>query len=144
MPADQFGAFDAEAPQNGVDQPLMRQKTAAMRQIDTRRHRRVRRGAQKQQLRDAETQDVMNRRRTRRQRGAEARRNQRIDLTEPSQRGRDEQAGECPVSSRQQLHCRIVVDRVVERALAAEHRTEELERNISGGRQLGHQGSSET
>jgi hypothetical protein len=42
------------------------------------------------------------------------------------------------------MHRRTVLDRIIERALAAEHRADQVERNISRGRRFGHQSSSET
>src|SRR6516225_1031397 len=39
------------------------------------------------------------------------------------------------------VHRRIVFDRVIERPLAAEHHTDQVQRNASRGRRLGHQGS---
>src|SRR5215470_920944 len=39
------------------------------------------------------------------------------------------------------MHRRSFLDRIVERSLAAEHRTDQVERNMARGRRFGHQGS---
>jgi hypothetical protein len=42
------------------------------------------------------------------------------------------------------MNRRTGLDRIIERALAAEHRADQVERNISRRQRFGHQSSSET
>ena len=111
-------------------------------EIDAGCNRGVGRGAQKQELGDPEPQYVMHSGRSGRQWRAEAIGDQHIDLAEPAQHGCDQQARESAVPPGQVAHRRIVVDRVVERPLAAENRGNQVERNFTRGWRLGHQGSA--
>ena len=103
-----------------------------MRKIDAGRHRGVWRGTQKQELRDAEPQDVMDDEGARRQRRVEAIGDQRVDLAEPAQDGSDQQAGEGAVAYLQSRHCRVVFDRVIERPFAAENHPDQIEGDLAG------------
>ena len=141
MPIDARRALDAQATQHRVDEPLVRQVAPAMGHVDAGRDRRVRWGAQKQKLGDTEPQYVVHGRRPRRQRHVETIGDQRIDLAEAPQHCRHQQARERTIAARQFAHRRIVFDRVVERPLAAEHRTDQVERNVPRVWRLGHQGS---
>ena len=115
----------------------MRQEAARLRQIDAGRDRGMRRRAQEQQLRDAEPQHVVDDRGARRQRRVEAIADQRVDLAEPAQHGGDEQPGEGAVAHRQIADHRMVLDRVVERPLAAQHRADQVEGHLPRVRRRG-------
>ena len=108
-----------------------------MRQIDAGRDRRVRRRAQEQQLRDAEPQHIVDDRGARRQRRVEALADQRVDLPEPAQHRRDEQPREGAVAHRQLAHHGMVLDRVIERPLAAQHRADQIESHLPRVRRRG-------
>ena len=90
-----------------------------MGKIDTGRDRGMGRRPQKQELGDAEPQDVVNDGRARRQRRVETVADQRIDLAEPTQHRRDQQPGEGTVARRELGHRRVIFDGIVERSLAA-------------------------
>ena len=108
-----------------------------MREIDAGRDGRVRRRAQEQQLRDTEPQHVVDDRGARRQGGVEALADQHVDSPEPTQQGRDEQAGKGAVAHRQLAHHRVILDRVVERPLAAQHRADQVESHLPRFRRRG-------
>ena len=104
-----------------------------MGEVDAGRHGGMRRRAQELQLGDAEPEDVLDDRRARGQRGIQAVGDQRIDLTEPAQYRGDQQPAKGAVADRQRRHVGIVFDRVVEGPFAAEHRAQEIERDLPGG-----------
>ena len=135
-------ALDAEPAQYRVDQPLMRDESPRMGEIDAGRHGGVRRGAQEQQLGDAESQDVVDKGRAGRQRRIQAIGDQRVDLAEPAQHRRHQQPGKGAVAHRQLGHRRIVFDGVVERPLAAQDGADQVEGYLAGSRLGGHQGTS--
>ena len=142
LPLDPLCALDAEPPQHRVDQALVRQEPANMREIDACRHRGMRRRAQKQELRDADPQHVVDDRGARRQRGVKAVGDQRVDLAEPAQHRRHQQPRKGAVADRQGRHRGVVFDRVVEGAFPPQHRADQVERDLTGGRGGGGQGSA--
>ena len=97
---DALGPFDAQSPQYRVDQAFVRGKSAVLREVDAGRDGGVRRGVQKQELGDTEPQDVVHLRGARRQRIGEAICNQRVDLAETSQHGRNQQPREGTIAQR--------------------------------------------
>ena len=109
-------------------------KPAVLGQIDAGRDRGVRRRMEKQKLGDPQPQDIVNAGDTRRQRAGKAAGDQIVDLAEPAQHSRDQQPRKGAVALRQLRHRRIVVDRLVERPLAAEHRADQVDSNMAGCR----------
>ncbi len=138
---DAAGAFEAETAQHRIDQALVRQEPHDVSEVDAGGDRGMRRRPQEQELGDAEPQDVVNGCGARRQRGVEAIGDQRIDLAEPAQHRRHQQPGEGTVARRQLRHHRVVLDRVVERPLAAQHRPDQLEGDVACGWRGRHRGS---
>ncbi len=102
-----------------------------MGEIDAGGDRRMRGSAQEQQLGDAEPQNVMDGGRARHRRAFERPRDQRIDLAEPPQHRRHQQAAKGAVAHRQLGHDRAVFDRVIERTLTAQDRSEQIERYLA-------------
>ena len=99
----------------------------------------MRRSAQEQQLCDTEPQDVLHEGRAGRQRHIEAVGNQGVYLTEPAQHRRNQKTRKCAVATGQLMHRCALFDRIVERSLAAEHRPDQIERDMACGRRFGHQ-----
>ncbi len=128
------GALGAQPAQHGVEQALMREEAARLGEVDSGRHRGVGRGAQEQQLRDAEAQHVVHDGRPRRQRRIEAMGDQRIDLAETAQHRGDQQPGEGAVARRQRRHIDIVLDGVVERTLPSKDGTDQIDGHAAGRR----------
>jgi hypothetical protein len=106
-------------------------KSAALREIDTGSHGRVRRGVQEEELGDAEPQDVVHLGCARRQRIGEAIGDQRVDLAKAAQHGRHQKPREGAVAERQFRHCRAVVYRLVERPLTPQHPADQIKRYMT-------------
>ena len=97
--ANALGPFDAQTPEHGVDEPFVRSEAATLCDVDAGRHRRVRRGTQKQELSGAQAQNVLHQGRPGGQGEIETIRDQRIDLTEPPQHRRDQETSESAVAA---------------------------------------------
>ena len=95
-------------------------------------HRRIDGGVggavEEDQLGDAQPQDILGERRLGRQRGRQAMGDQSVDLTQPAQRRRHQQASEGPVAFLQPAG----IEGVVQRQMAAQHLDQSLERRGAG------------
>jgi len=92
-------------------------------------------------LRDAETQDVLHDCRAGRQRHIETIGDQSVDLAEPAQHRCNQETCKGAVAAGKLMHCGAVFDRIIEGPLAAEHRTDQVERNMARGHRFWHQSS---
>jgi hypothetical protein len=86
---------------------------------------------EEKELRDSEAQHVVHHRGARRQGRVEAMRDEGVDLAEPAQHRRDEEAREGAVTGRQSCHLGVVFDRVVERPSAAQNRANQIDRHAT-------------
>jgi len=64
-------------------------------------------------------------------------------LAEAPQYGRNQQTGKRAIAALQTMHRWAVLDRVVERPPAAEHRADQIESNVTRSRRFGIQSSSQ-
>lgn len=142
LPLDPAKAFEAQAAEHRIDQPLMRQKPPDLGEVDAGGDRGMRRRPQKQELSDTEPQDVLDDRGARRQRRVKAFGDQRIDLAKPAQHGRHQKPGKGTVARRQFGHPRMFVDRIVERPIAVQNRPDQVESDLTCGRRGRRQGST--
>jgi hypothetical protein len=115
--------------EHGIREPA-REALAAARQRHRLGDRGVRRRAQKQELDRAQPEQVADPERLGRrpQEGLE----DGIDLTEPAERGRDQQAGMRAVARGEQVELRMAGERLVKRAVLTEHPIEHVEREPAG------------
>ncbi len=126
---DQPLALARDPPQHGIDEAA-REGLPAARQRHRLADRGVRRGLEEQQLDRAEPEQIAHPDRLGR-RPQEALEHG-INLAEPAQRGRRQQARVRPVTRRKQALPRVAGQDVVERPLLAEHEIEHIERDPAG------------
>ncbi len=129
--------FLAEPPQHGVDEALMGKEAPRIGQLDRGCHRGMRRRAEKQQLRQAEAQQILGRRGARRQRPLETMRDEGVDLAEAPQHRRDQETREGAVARLQLVHAGMLVDGFVEGQLLVEHRADQVERRAARRKRSG-------
>ena len=128
----QGAALSAETPEHGVDQGLVGTVAAARRQRDAGVDGRVRRRFEEQKLAHTEAQDVLHRPCLGGQRAVQAVIDEGVDLAQAAQRRGHQVAGQGTVAGVQPCQPRMVVDRLVQRPLAAENGAEKIEGKGAG------------